>query len=263
MGLGDNLMATGLARGAQARGKRIAFGDGRKIIWDHHSRDIFQNNPNIALPGTERRPDVAWIPFYKGSRIYNRKGPDDRWIWNMDFRPTPGEIIFSESEKCDGRRFGRGFVLIEPNVETWKQVAPNKDWGFDRYQVVADRLRNIGCRVMQFHHISGRPKLDRVEVALTHSFRDALAIMSHAALYVGPEGGLHHGAAAVGIPAVVLFGGFIPPQVTGYSTHTNLTGGAEACGRYTPCQHCKEAMAAIAEDEVIASAERHLQKVAA
>jgi hypothetical protein len=32
MGYGDELMATGMARGAAARGKRVAFGDGQRII---------------------------------------------------------------------------------------------------------------------------------------------------------------------------------------------------------------------------------------
>lgn len=263
MGLGDNLMATGMARGAAKRGKRIAFGDGHKVRWDHHSAEIFRGNRNIAIPGTERRPDVEWIPFYKGNRIYNRQGPDDRWIWNLEFRPTPGEIIFSDRERREGRRHGQGFILIEPNVETWKTVAPNKDWGFERYQRVATQLKTAGHRLLQFNFGSKRPVLAGIDVAPTHSFRDALAILSHAKLYIGPEGGLHHGAAAVGIPAVVLFGGFIPPSVTGYPTHTNLTGGAEACGRYRPCEHCRAAMAAISEDEVMAAARLHLERHAA
>jgi hypothetical protein len=55
----------------------------------------------------------------------------------------------------------------------------------------------------------------------------------------------------VGVEGVVLFGGFIPPEVTGYALHTNLTGGAEACGSLQPCAHCHEAMKAIGVDEVL------------
>lgn len=262
MGLGDNLMGTGMARGAAKRGKRIAFGDGKKLIWDQHSADIFRHNANIAAPGTEKRADVEWIPFYKGNRIYN-SAADGRWIWNLDFHATPGELVFDARERRDAKRYGQGFILIEPNVEGWKSVAPNKDWGFARYQRVATRLKSMGHRVVQFNYGAGRPVLNDVEIGRTHSFRDALAIASHASLFIGPEGGMHHGAAAVGVPAVVLFGGFIPPSVTGYGTHTNLTGGAEACGRFTPCDHCKEAMAAISEDEVLAGAKSYLERSAA
>jgi len=53
---------------------------------------------------------------------------------------------------------------------------------------------------------------------------------------------------------VVLFGGFIPPSVTGYAAHANLTGGAEACGSLKPCPHCRKAMEAISVEEVVEEA---------
>jgi len=85
-----------------------------------------------------------------------------------------------------------------------------------------------------------------------------MAILRRAKLYIGGEGGMHHGAAAVGVQGVVLFGGFIPPEVTGYALHTNLTGGAEACGSFNPCAHCAAAMQAIGVDEVLEHAMKRL-----
>lgn len=253
MGLGDQLLGSGMARGAKARGKRIAFGDGRKILWDKHSETVFRNNPNIAAPGTERRADIEWVPFYKGSRLYNRQD-GDRWAWNMDFRPTPGEIFQSPAEIRDAKRYGEGFILIEPNVEAWKSSAANKDWGLARYQAVAEGLK--GHRLVQFAY--GKQRLNGVSSINAGDFRDAVGIMRHAALYIGPEGGLHHGAAAMGTKAVVLFGGFIPPAVTGYEGHANLTGGAEACGSLKPCQHCRRAMEAISVEDVLQAARERL-----
>ncbi len=254
-------MATGMARGAWKRGKRIAFGDGVKLKWDHHSPDIFRNNPNIAPPGQEKLPNVEWIGFYRGNRLYNRQGPKG-WEWNYDFRAVPGEMFFTAEEKKFAERFGDGFIVIEPNVPIFKSVAPNKQWPADRYEDVSARLVEQGHRVIQFGY-GGRNKLRNASHLATPTFRHGLAVLARAALYIGAEGGMHHGAAAVGIPAVVLFGGFIPPQVTGYDTHTNLTGGAEACGSTSPCLHCKAAMAAIGVDEVQAAADRYLEKVAA
>jgi glycosyl transferase family 9 (putative heptosyltransferase) len=261
MGFGDQLMASGLARGAEKRGKRIAFGDGQRIRWDMQTRHVLAHNPNVAPPGNEACTDIEWIHFYKGHRIYNTAG-DGCWIWNYDFRPIRGQMFFLKAERIRGARLGRDWVIIEPNPAPWKSVAANKDWGLAKYQAVADALRAAGHRVVQFETGVGAT-LTGVDWIKTVSFRDALALMANAALYIGPEGGLHHGAAAVGIPAVVLFGGFVPPQVTGYETHTNLTGGAEACGRLYPCAHCRDAMAAIAVEEVLAAATGHLAKDAA
>jgi len=79
-------------------------------------------------------------------------------------------------------------------------------------------------------------------------------MLARCSLYIGPEGGLHHGAAAVGTPAVVIFGGYIHPTTTGYAAHVNLFGADEACGNTTECQHCKLAMDAITVDQVYEAA---------
>lgn len=258
MGRGDNLMATGLARGAAARGKRIAFGDGRRIRWDKHSEEIFRGNPNVARPGTEHAADVEWSDFYCGHRLYNRLSPDRaRWIWNMDFRPVPGEVFFSEEEIAWAAGVGSGFVLVEPNVEAFKSSAPNKAWAAGRYDAVAARLAAEGLEIVQFAH-GGAHRIPTARQVKTPGFRHALAALARAAAYVGPEGGMHHGAAAVGVPGVVLFGGFIPPAITGYAGHVNLTGGADACGSLKPCRHCRAALDAITVEEVLAGVERAL-----
>jgi ADP-heptose:LPS heptosyltransferase len=271
VGAGDNIMATGLARGAAKRGKRIAFGDGRKIIWDQFSESIFRHNPNIAKPGTERQGDVEWIEFYKGKRLYNRASAHC-WEWNYQFSPKRGEIFFNPEEVRHAEQFGSGYVVIEPNIPAFKSVAPNKQWPIERYEEIARRLTAMGYQVVQFGY-GGVHRLKSASLIATSSFRQALANLARAALYIGPEGGMHHGAAADkctkedkkpfarATPAVVLFGGFIPPQVTGYECHTNLTGGAQACGSHNRCQHCLDAMRAITVDQVHEAALRYLEKV--
>ena len=128
-------MASGLARGLCQRGKRAAFGDGKKIIWGPWSEEIFRNNPHVARPGDERAPDLDWINYYKGHRNYNKmNGKRDRWVWNYDFKAIPGEIFFDREEKEFADRSGQFFVVIEPNVPWHKSVAVNKDWGLTKYQ---------------------------------------------------------------------------------------------------------------------------------
>jgi hypothetical protein len=255
MGYGDQLMGSGLARGAAARGKRIAFGDGRRILWDSRSEPIYRGNPNVAPPGAEKSGDLEWIDFYKGHRLYNAQDrANDRWIWNLDFHAQPGEMFFTPHEERRGKRYGSGFVLIEPSLPGAKGCAPNKDWGRDNYRSIAKRLADAGYEVCRFRYPGAGDGMPGVRALPTMDIRDALSILKNAALYVGPEGGLHHGAAAVGIPAVVLFGGFIPPSVTGYEHHANLTGGAEACGSLHRCAHCEAAMRAISVDDVHAAA---------
>lgn len=258
MGLGDQLIATGLAREAWTkRGKKIAFGDGQRVIWDKHSEEIFRNNPNICFPGNHQLHRVEWVAFHKGSRGYNSQG-NGRWIWNMEWRCVPGEVYLTHGEVSAGLRKGRGFVVMEPNVVRWKGSAANKDWGALNYQAVADRLIAAGQKVVQFV-TDGSPLLAGVKQIRTQTFREAVAILKNASAYVGAEGGMHHAAAAMKVPGVVLFGGFIPPSVTGYDLHANLAGSDVFCGSFSACQHCREAMAAISIDRVFDAAMEKLR----
>ena len=250
IGFGDDVLGSGLARGMHARGKRAAFGDGKKIIWGPWSEEVFRNNPNVARRGSEGSADLEWVPHYKGHRLYNSldRGKN-RWVWNYEFRAKPGEIFFDEKELLLSRSVTQNFIFIEPNVPWHKSVAVNKDWGLKNYQEVATRLLKAGHDVVQSRY--GRDKLKGVRFVITPTFRDVLAVMSRASVALVPEGGLHHGAAAVGVPAVVLFGGFIPPDVMGYDAHVNLTGGATRfCGSLDKCYHCRDAMAKISVEEV-------------
>jgi Glycosyltransferase family 9 (heptosyltransferase) len=245
MGFGDDIMASGLARGLHQRGKRAAFGDGKRIIWGPWSEEIFKHNPKIAWPGSEGCRDLEWIDYYKGHRKYNRLDSSRaRWIWNYEWKATPGEMFMPEYRRTAGN-----YIYIEPNLPWQKPVAVNKDWGLAKYQAVADRLLADGHNLIQSAH--GRDKLRGVKLVSTPTFRSALAILQCARVALVPEGGMHHAAAALGVPAVVIFGGFSPPAVLGYDAHENLTGGVqEACGWILKCHHCAKALARISVEEV-------------
>lgn len=241
MGVGDEIMATGFARGAAAHGKRVAFGDGKRLIWGPWCHIAFKNNPNIAHSLAE--PNIEWCHYHKGHRIYNKLG-NGRWLWNYDYRAPRGEFFFDERERAFTIKRD---VLIEPNVPWHKSVAPNKDWGLENFQRVANVLRQWGFGVWQLSH--GEKRLRDVQVVNVPDFRCAAAAVAGFELVITPEGGLHHTAAAVDTRAIVLFGGFIPPRVTGYAGHINL-GEAEGCGSLRECQHCRRSLQRIKVDEV-------------
>lgn len=261
LGYGDEIIGTGLARGMKDRGKLAAFGNGQKILWGPWCEEMFANNPNIARPGSEQCSKLEWIPHYKGARMYN-KLKEGKWVWNYDFKVTPGEFFFDEIERRSieyARQSMDGFVVIEPNVPWQKTVAPNKDWGEEKYQKLTQMLLREGIQVVQFIHKNSRRRLRGVTSLELHKFREAIALLSLAKLYIGPEGGMHHAAAALNLKAVVIMGGFIPPAVVGYVSHINLTGGAEACGNIHRCSHCEKAMQRITVAEVHDAAMGQLQ----
>jgi hypothetical protein len=254
MGYGDEIMASYYAKGAYARGKRIAFGNGRHISWHGYAHQIFRNNPNVAPPGSERDVDIEWINHsYRGNRPYNRRF-GDQWLWLTGFGNRPGEIFFDDEELRWAEQFGKDFVIVEPNVPAFKSVAPNKQWRVERYAEVAHHLTKAGYEVLQFlvpPPYGPGHKMQSATSIKAPTFRHALALMQRARFFIGPEGGLHHGAAAVGTPGTVIFGGFISPQITGYDIHINLFAGREACGSFYQCKHCREALDAISVQHVM------------
>jgi ADP-heptose:LPS heptosyltransferase len=263
LGIGDNVIATSFAKGARDRGKRIAFGDGTRLLWDQHSEQVFRNNPNLVHRGESvLSDDVEWVHFFKGKRGYNHQAPG-RWIWNESFKVQPGEFFFTDSERAIPRRLGlpRKFIVVEPSSIKLQRdrYFLNKQWPTDRYDQLVNALRSHGHKVVQFIYDDRGYRLPGAQLVQTPTYRQAATILAEASLYIGSEGGLHHAAAAVGIPAVVMFGGWLPPAVLGYDFHTNLTGGAtEFCGLFQPCEHCARAMAAISVEEAFEAAKAHL-----
>jgi hypothetical protein len=241
LGYGDQLLATGIARKARLfrPGKKICIGDGTQVEWG----EVFENNPHISK---EIVPGCVWVHSNKSFRPYvdNEKCTADKMAWRRDFKASPGELFLTAEEKAKWTQ--TGFVYIEPNIKGW--LGPNKDWGFDRWQEVVNRLP------LRWVQGPGR-KLEGVEQVQTASFRDACALLARADLFVGTDGGLHHAAAALGKKAVVVWGGFTHPRNLGYDTHINLHSGVEPCGSLKPCDHCKKAMDRITVEMVVKAIE--------
>lgn len=266
MGLGDEILGSSLARGFAERGKRAAFGDGNRIIWSSAAHEIYRNNPNVARPDQDNTGyELEWIKHYVGNRLYgdcvNGKWRFRDCVWE------PGELFLSKGEKewALARAWQHTpIVVLEPRVKSKGACdGRNKQWPVSSYDNLAAALRwDKGIervRVVQFVPPEAKPLLKWAEPIITPNFRYAAALLGLAALYIGPEGGLHHAAAAVGTPAVVIFGGFNTPRSTGYSWHENITVG-EPCGSVTYCSHCEQAMRSITVNQVLRAARRQMQE---
>jgi hypothetical protein len=254
MGWGDELMAAGLAAHAvreagPSAGRCAILGvDGRR-----RQHDAWKDDPLVAKPGETAGVDIVNGP---GARPYIDRWDNAarRWHFRTDWRPYGfrPRLVLSQAEIAIGEelRAGGRYMTIEPNINPIN--SPNKDWGFDRWQEVVNRLP--GVRFVQCLGPDSRP-LHGVHHLKTDDFRQAAGVVLRAALHVGPEGGLHHAAAAFGTPAVIVFGGFVSPAVTGYPDHHNLGSGA-ACGKFDPCPECRAALDGITPAQVAGLIER-------
>lgn len=180
-------------------------------------------------------------------RPFSTKLRDARLPWRYTaWRAMPGELSWPRGRP-------NGLIVVEPHLKPG--ASPNKDWGWRRWQSLVRSRRWPWAQL--------GPPGTRLLAGVTHvptkSFQEACRVLSGAVAAVLPEGGLHHAAAALGVPAVVIFGGYASPANTGYEGQVNLYRAAGSpCGQRVPCGHCAEAMAAIAPEQVAEELERLL-----
>jgi ADP-heptose:LPS heptosyltransferase len=225
--------------------------------------EVFENNPFIKQID-EQANQLVCIPEMPGLRQYidyensevNNDGNITRFCWKEGFKAPKGEIYFSLQEKAEAAaialRLPTNFIVVEPNVAQ-KPYQNRKSWPFDRWQSVIESLSG------EFHFVQfSQPILEGVIHLETPTFRQAAAMLSVSGGLVSTDGGLHHASAALGIPAVVLWGHYSSPTVLGYDDHINLRKASGiGCGyTYGDCPECDGSLDAIEVDEVIAAIRR-------
>lgn len=214
MGIGDEIMATGQARSAGATATRKA------VVLDRLGRTRW--HPAFdRVPFLSRTADGADLSILNGpgARPYvdYARTTKQRWSYT-DWTCSRGVI---PDLAWQGRGADRSpTVLIEPTIKP--TASPNKQWGLDRWAKLVHLCR--GSVVFIQCGPDPRAAIDGVRFIQTADFRAAATVLSRCDAAVLPEGGLHHAAAAIGVPAVVLFGAMTRPANTGYPhPHINLS----------------------------------------
>jgi hypothetical protein len=229
MGWGDEIMALGRAeRQFMRTGRPVsivdAFGLPRKNpLWDHSPAWKFDCGETIT-DGPGERP---YIERWEGNRI----------ILNMNHRPRAGHVILTQEER-DTVTIEGPFAVVSPNIKANASV--NKSWGAHKWR---EAIHDFPLPVFQLGP-EGTTTIRGANLFVTPTIRHAAAVIERAAIVLTNEGGSHHLAASLKRPAVVVFGGFMHPNVTGYPEHANLIGDAAhvGCGKYDPCEHCRKSL---------------------
>lgn len=247
MGLGDWLLASAQARELHNKHKlRCVFTDGRRTYYEPL---IFKGNPIITETPRYGEKFLA-VPNFPGCRPYIAGYEPGRYIWEKSFKAKPGELYLDKKEKAAA--LPAPYIVVEPSVKGEAQI--NKDWGWSNWV----ELTRLPLPWLQIG-AGDKPGLPDVPMLQT-TFREALGVLAGASLLVTTDGALHHAAAALGVPAVVIWGGFTSPENLGYDSHVNLWSGAEPCGIWNrQCPHCVEAMKSISVQAAADAIERALE----
>lgn len=237
MGLGDEILALG-------RAEQIFKETGRPVsicndIGSPRSHDAWLGNPAWSLKSSVKIIDGA------GCRPYICNWRHNRITFNLDHRPNAGRIWLTEKE-MDFNQIKGDYAVVAPDGKA--EASPNKNWGAARWEKV---IKDFPIPVYQCIQRNETPIKGAIGIRTKH-FRLAASIISKAKLVMCNEGGSHHMAASFRVPAVVIFGSFIPPSVTGYPFHKNVYRETEHgfCGDWSPCKQCLDALESITPEEV-------------
>jgi ADP-heptose:LPS heptosyltransferase len=177
-----------------------------------------------------------------------------RDTFNPDFRVAPGRIEIAPEHVEWARKYvPRDKIMVEPHVKG-RHSADNKAWDWRRWQALANAVP-AGTLLQCVPPC--RAGLQGISVIVTPSFAHAVAALAQSRGLVTTEGGLHHAAAALGKPAVVLFGAFNLPENFGYADHVNIhEPDPEGLGQRKSHPACRAAMERITVARVLEAMER-------
>lgn len=261
MGYGDALIAAGQAQSLYdedpSQGPIALVDVNGAPRWN----PIWQGNPVIWVPGGTPVPSRSVVSG-RGALPYLRYPYSAETGWTFtDYRVRDhrGRLYLTDEELDWGRRLRANcgpYLVLEPTAQ---RKHPNRRPPVTFWPALRLHLKAAYSNppIIQPMHSDADGLRGVLHVPHT-TFREACGILSGASLLICTEGGLAHAAAALGIPAVVLWGGNISSDVLGYPEHANLVSDhpRTPCGSLVLCHHCASAWDELTTDAVIHAAER-------
>jgi ADP-heptose:LPS heptosyltransferase len=263
MGWGDDLIFLGKAEEIHKKtGKKIIpiYGSGWSPMFDNVEFITSEKTVDslyVNARDTNALSDVH-VDYYgirKEKTILGQK------IIFRNFKPTPFRLRLTQKEQDEADNiistYGIGnFCIVNPDYKS-TFFSSNKNWGFKKYQELANRLsKHIECvRLKPTDKKYREPELKNSVNIETQNVRVAAAIMEKSQFGITYDGLLQHIFAGFKIPCVVIQGGLVDTNVMSYDTniHHTYKHHMTPCGSMYDCAHCKEANDSITVDEIFES----------
>jgi ADP-heptose:LPS heptosyltransferase len=223
-GLGDALFVTTVCHEIKKRHPAT------RVVVDTHWPQLFYNNRCVdaVFPaGNKVRPEAVeieyeepWPPERKHvlRLICERLGLQDAELRTY-YYPSGEERKRARQIRPPS---SRPLVVVHPFSGFF--AARSKQWDFGHWRRFLDLLppevETVRYGGVEEPATPTERHLHREMVGM--DLRLFAAVLETADAFVGVESGMAHLAAALGVPSVVLFTGYVPPDVFGYPQNVNL-----------------------------------------
>ena len=148
--------------------------------------------------------------------------------WKIKNKKLPRGLIFLSD-------IAKRNIILNNKIINYEHYV-NKEWGRNKWE---EFIKIISKDYILVKTTNSKDKIVEGLYSIICDFRTNYAIMKKCDFYIGNEGGLSHLWAITRKRAIVFFGHWIPPHVTGYPFHLNLSKNTnDHCGSLTKCKTC-------------------------
>ena len=263
-GIGDDLLCTApieewLRRGA----RRVWFFTRHPDLYPHFDHRV------RLLPEDARLRRIAWrlgrpmrgLGYTSHDAASDREIPVARHLiaemcrlagvtGRVRLRP---HLRLSPAEESAAKRWN-GFIAVQSSALAAALPMVNKEWRIDRLQQVVDDFAG-DWRFVQIGSTGDPPIRGAEDLRGRTPLRETAILLAGARIFIGLEGFLMHLARAVECPAVIVYGGRVPPEITGYPCNRNLAHRPDCapCWQYNRCDFGHTCMETIGAAEAAAA----------
>jgi len=256
MGFGDDLMFLGEAEKIHKKtGMKVrpVGGSGWSVLFDNV--DFLTKTEGIGVISVNRRDDASGAQ--SPVKYYIDKQTDSK-VKFRDYKPKRFKLKFSDRERNQAEQIlrlhkvNKNWIVVNPDYKN-TFFNENKNWGFDKFQQLVDRLSEH-IQVVRF--LPGgnfqEPELRNAINIEVPDIRLNLACLESSKLGVSFDGLYIHVLSGMNIPCVNIMGGLLHPNVMSSEGNVNLyyEHPDTPCGMKILCSHCEEANGSITVDQV-------------
>ena len=214
--MGDNLLLTVIL--PELRNKHPKS----KIIVETKFPEFFIDNPNVDwITNRHFKTTKKFIkPKYKIIAETSKSIYEQMLSYISDKKEGFPKIYLTEAEIAKHKENFEYFAIAPLGKQAFS--ANRKEWGFEKFQNLVNLINEkANAKIIQIGAKSDE-LLQNVIDKRGFPIRESAAIIKNSIAFIGLEGGLMHLAKSVEKDSVIIYGGFINPEISKYQNNINV-----------------------------------------
>ena len=227
----------------------------RKIIVETKFPVLFLNNPYVDWVTDKHFKTTSKFikPKYRIFEDTTKSIYQQMLEYISDKKEGYPELYLTQNEIEKHKENYKYFVITPSGKLAFS--ANRKEWGIEKFQELVNQIKeNSDYQIVQIGALDDE-LLDGVIDKRGLTIRESASVIKNSVAFIGLEGGLMHMAKSVQRDSVILYGGFINPQVSEYKNNLNIINLVDCSPCFTseePLTYCEsmKCMNEISSDSV-------------